>query len=136
LSKAIAARLRWVAWLDLIVTGLFVIPSVAVTVIALLMGLEVELFGSARVAPLPAPPWSIFISLMGVLGVLWATARLIVMDDRLCLLDAVARMVVAALILYGLIKLNLPLIFTAFIVTEFLGTVATALLWRRSTKTI
>jgi hypothetical protein len=131
LTPSIAPHVRWVAWLDLIVTGAFVIPSIATGVIALLLDLELGLFGPERVTALPVTPWSIFISLMGILGVVWALARLIVEDDRLCLIDAIARMFVAGLIIFGLIAMNLPWVFIAFIVTELLGTVATLTLWRR-----
>jgi hypothetical protein len=131
LSSTIAPRLRWVAWLDLVVTGLFVFPAIAHGVIALLLDVELGLFGPGRVVPLPVAPWSIFISLMGILGVVWASARLIVEDDRLCLIDAAARMIVASLIVYGLLLMSLPWVFVGFILTELLGTVATAILWRQ-----
>ena len=112
-------------------TGAFVVPSLALAIIALLLDLELNLFGPGRVTALPAHPWSIFISLMGILGVVWAIARLVVEDDRLCLIDAVARMCVAGLIIFGLVAMNLPVVFIGFIVTELVGTIATLALWRR-----
>jgi hypothetical protein len=134
LTPRFAPHVRWVAWLDLIVTGAFVLPSIATGVIALLLDLELSFFGPGRVTALPTAPWSIFISLMGLLGVVWAIARLIVEDDRLCLIDAVARMFVAGLIIFGLIAMNLPWIFFAFILTELVGTIATLILWRRDER--
>jgi hypothetical protein len=86
------------------------------------------------VTALSIAPWSIFISLMGLLGVVWAMARLIVEDDRLCLIDAIARMFVAGLIIFGLIAMNLPWVFFAFILTELVGTIATLTLWRRKER--
>ncbi len=128
----IAPKLRWVAWLDLAVTGVFLFPPLAMMVIKVLLLVEQHVFGDARLALLPSLPWSIFISLMGILGVVWALARLIVSDDRLCQIDAIARLGVATLIAYGLFAMALPWVFAAFIATELLGTVATYIMWSRS----
>jgi hypothetical protein len=114
------------------VTGVFVLPPIATGVVGVLLTLESRMFGAERVAMMPAPPWSIFISLMGILGVVWALARLIVMDDRLCQIDAIARVFVALLIAWGLFAIELPWVFAAFIATELLGTAATAIVWKRS----
>jgi hypothetical protein len=127
-----AHKLRWIAWFDLCVTALFALPFVAMLVIGMLLKLEATLFGPARAVVVPDAPWSIFISIMGVLGVMWAIARLVVEDDRLCLIDAVARLFVAALIGYGLIALSLPLVFAFFILSEVVGALVTWLQKRRA----
>ncbi len=122
-----AARLRWIAWFDLGLTALFILPAIAAAFLGALMALENALFGPARVLAMPDAPWFVFISLTGVLGVVWAIARLIVGDERLVLLDAFARLLVAGVILEALLFRGLPLVFGAFIVTELAGTVA---VWR------
>ncbi len=113
--------LRWIAWFDLAVTGAFALPFIAWPVLDILMQVEGALFGPARVQALPQAPWSLFVNLMGILGVVWALARLIVDDRRLVRLDAAGRVAVAVSILYGLWTLNLPLLFAAFVVTELGG---------------
>jgi hypothetical protein len=113
--------LRFIAWFDLIVTGVFALPFIAWPLLVLVMQGETALFGQARVHALPQAPWSLFVNLMGILGVIWALARLMVDDRRLVQLDAVGRVAVAVAILYGLFALNLPLLFAAFVVTELGG---------------
>jgi hypothetical protein len=125
----IAPRLRWVAVLDLILTAQFILPPVVAGLIGVLLRIEADVMGSERTLAMPDPAWMIFTSIMGILGVTWAAARLVVEDDRLCLIDAVARLCVAALIGYAMMVLSLPLVFGAFIVTEVIGTLATALAW-------
>jgi hypothetical protein len=70
---------------------------------------------------LPQAPWSLFINLMGVLGIVWAIARLVVEDWRLIKIDAAGRIAVAIFIVYGLAVLNLPLLFGAFVISELGG---------------
>jgi hypothetical protein len=110
-----------IAWFDLCVTGVFALPFIAWPLLVLVMQGETALFGPARVHALPQAPWSLFVNLMGILGVIWALARLIVADRRLVQLDAAGRVAVAAAIIYGLLALNLPLLFAAFVMTELGG---------------
>jgi hypothetical protein len=126
----IGRHVRWIAWLDLAVTSLFIFPAVASAFLALLMTLESAVFGPARVMAAPAASWFIFVSLTGILGVVWAVARLITNDDRLVLLDAGARVAVAALLLEALFFRSLPLVFGAFVATELIGSVVVGALWR------
>lgn len=127
-----ARSLRWIAWFDLAVTGLFALPFIAWPALSLLMEAEASLFGPARVHALPAAPWSLFVNLMGMLGVLWATARLIVEDRRLWLLDAGGRIVVGLAIIYGLWALGLPWLFAGFVLTEFGGALWTFVACRQN----
>jgi hypothetical protein len=129
----IAPKLRWIAWFDLFVTALFVLPAIAQAVLGALLSVESLVFGLARVGALPTQPWSVFVSLMGVLGVVWAIARLIVLDDRLCWIDAIARIIVALILVQALLFTGLPHVFWGFVGTELLGSVFTLLAVRRAT---
>jgi hypothetical protein len=132
LSAQIAPKLRWIAWFDLAVTALFIFPPVAAAFLGSLLQMERHAFGPARALPLPAAPWFLFISLTGVLGVVWAAARLITNDDRLVMLDACARLGVATLLVHALFFGGLPLVFVAFIGTELFGSVATWFVLRKT----
>jgi hypothetical protein len=112
---------RWIAWFDLVVTGAFALPFVAWPLIDIVMQAEGAMFGPTRVHALPQAPWSLFINLMGVLGIVWAIARLVVEDWRLIKIDAAGRIAVAIFIVYGLAVLNLPLLFGAFVISELGG---------------
>jgi hypothetical protein len=120
-----------IAWFDLGVTALFILPPVAALLLSVLMGLEQQLFGPARVSALPAAQWFIFMSLMGILGVVWAVARLWLNDDRLWYLDAMARCVVALMLVQAIVFSGLPLVFGAFVATELIGAAWVWLVARR-----
>lgn len=119
-SPALARTVRLWALVDGAVTGLFVLPPVATQVVSLLFAIDRELGGSLDAPPV-AGLLGFFISLAGVLGVLWAIARWLAPEARLCRLDAGARLYVAALIIYFVAQTGAPRVLLLFVVTEVAG---------------
>lgn len=64
-----------------------------------------------------------FVNIMGVLGVIWAIARLTNPTEELARLDALGRMVVAALIIHAITWGATPVLWL-FVMTELAGSVA------------
>ena len=115
--------IRSFAALDLVVTAPFATPLTAPALLALFYRLDDQLGGPTASAPeLPAIAW-FFVHLAGILGVLWAVARLWMPDVRLARLDAVGRGVVAALLLVGIAGGALPRVLLVFAATELAGTI-------------
>lgn len=61
-----------------------------------------------------------FVHIMGVLGVIWATARLHIPSPFLARTDALARLAVAALIVYAMAEGTTPVLWL-FVATEIGG---------------
>lgn len=64
-----------------------------------------------------------FVNIMGVLGVIWAIARLTIPTEELARLDALGRIVVAALIIHAITWGATPVLWL-FVMTELAGSVA------------
>ena len=119
--------MRGWAFLDLVVTGMLALPVVSSAFIALLYGLEGAVFGP-REAPPFAPVQLFFVNLAGVLGVLWALARIFEGTRFLALCDTAGRCVVAAWIGLALVaEPGAPRILLLFVATELLGAVHQAI---------
>ncbi|MFZ3033467.1 MAG: hypothetical protein WA138_05595 [Parvibaculum sp.] len=70
-----------------------------------------------------------FVNIMGILGVIWALARIGSPNEDLSRLDALGRLIVAALIIHAITWGATPLLW-AFVGTELIGS---ALQYRRRT---
>lgn len=115
--------IRAVAWGDLAVTLPFAIPFIAEAVIALIYGIDRGLGFATPAIFFEAGPFGLmFVHIMGVLGVVWALARLRLPRPELARIDAVARLVVAALIIYVITAGATPVLWL-FVATEIGGSV-------------
>lgn len=110
------------AVLDLVVTGILAVQPLAQVFLAVLYGLDASLGGDARAPGFETIHW-IFVSLAGVLGVLWALARIVEPTRFLITCDTVGRCVVGALFLYSLVIPDdpAPRPLWLFVATELLG---------------
>ncbi|MFN4354946.1 hypothetical protein [Parvibaculum sp.] len=112
---------KGVAGLDLAVTLPFALPFIAdllIVGIYLLDGLAG--FGTPALYFEAGPFGMMFVHIMGVLGVVWALARLRAPSAELARMDAVARLVVAALIVYAIVLGATPVLWL-FVLTEIGG---------------
>ncbi|MCF8469898.1 MAG: hypothetical protein K9G30_03865 [Parvibaculum sp.] len=116
--------IRGSAWCDLAITLPFALPFVAGVVITLLQEADRWLgLGTSAMTFVTGPLTMMFIHIMGVLGVVWAIARLCLPVPLLSRMDAIARIVVTALILHAMTEGATPLLWF-FIATEVLGSAA------------
>lgn len=116
--------IRGTAWCDLAITLPFALPFVAGPVIALLREADKWLgLGTPAMTFEMGPLAMMFIHIMGVLGVVWAIARLCLPVALLSRIDAIARLVVTALIFHAMIGGATPLLWL-FAATEMLGSAA------------
>lgn len=123
------AIIRGFAWLDFAVTLPFALPFVSDAAIGLVYRLDAAL-GFSTVPIGFGPMQMMFVNIMGVLGVVWAAARLREPSETLARFDGLGRVMVAALILHA-INLGASPVLAGFIITELAGSVA-QLLGRRS----
>ena len=112
--------IRGWALLDLVVTALFALPPLAVVFIKLLYALNGLAGGSPAGPSFDAVHW-FFTCLAGALGVAWAIARLMEPVRTLGLIDAFARLWVAALIGWFVFSRGAPVVLLAFLATELGG---------------
>jgi len=113
--------IRGCAAFDLVVTGLLAVPPTAALFVDALYALD-GWFGGEAVAPAFAAVQWMFVHIAGVLGVLWALARLVQPTRFLGLADAAGRGVVGGLILWHVVAGGAPVVLLAFVATEWLGT--------------
>lgn len=116
------AIIRGFAWLDLAVTLPFAIPFVAEATIAFIYRIDAAM-GFATPPGAFGPAQMMFVHIMGVLGVVWALARLQSPGETLARLDGLGRVMVAALILHA-INWGASPILGLFIATELAGSIA------------
>ncbi len=125
--------IRGWALLDLVVTALFALPPLAVAFVKLLYALNGLAGGSTASPPFDALHW-FFACLAGALGVAWAIARLMEPVRALGLIDAFARLWVAALIAWFVFSRGAPVVLLAFLVTELGGAFHQAWALRRPAR--
>lgn len=120
---------RGFAAFDLVVTAVLAVPRSASWLIGVLFGLN-HLFGGVGDAPpFVALHW-FFVNLAGILGMLWAFARLLQPSRLLGSADAVARAWVSGLIVFHVFWGGAPGILLLFVLTELAGMFAQlAVLW-------
>lgn len=112
---------KGVAGFDLAVTLPFALPFIAEALIVgiyLLDGLMG--FGTPGLYFETGPFGMMFVHIMGVLGVVWAIARLRTPTAELARVDAIARLVVAVLIIYAIASGATPILWL-FVATEIGG---------------
>lgn len=114
--------IRGFAWLDFAITLPFALPIVAKTLIGLIYRIDAAL-GYGRPLPEFGALQMMFVHIMGVLGVIWALARLRDPSEALARMDALGRLVVAALIIHAITWGASPLLW-ALVATELAGSVA------------
>jgi hypothetical protein len=130
-QRALVRCVRACALFDLAVTGCLAFPLSAQAFIALLFAGDAALdLGSSRVEFHPLH-W-LFVHLAGVLGMLWAVARLRSPTLELALLDVAGRLVVAALILHATAAEGMTPLLHVFVATELVGAAAQYLAARRA----
>ncbi|MCE9650713.1 MAG: hypothetical protein K8R18_13920 [Parvibaculum sp.] len=122
--------IRAFAWLDFTVTLPFALPYVSHWLIALIYRVDMHL-GFASPLPSFDPVSLMFVNIMGVLGVVWALARIGNPTEDLARLDGLGRLVVAALIIHAITWGATPVLW-AFVATELAGSAAQLI--RRSAK--
>ena len=126
----LARIVRVVAGFDLLVTGCLAVPPFAHAFIRILFAGDAALdLGSLPVAFQPLH-W-LFVNLAGVLGVLWAVARLRTPTPELALLDVVGRLAVAAVILHATRAEGMTPLLHVLVGSELLGAAAQYLAVRR-----
>ena len=122
-AATLARVMRVCASFDLAVTGCLALPPLARVFLELLFAGDAALdLGSLRVEFHPLH-W-LFVNLAGVLGVLWALARLRGPTLELALLDVVGRLAVAALILHATQAEGMTPLLHVFVASELIGAVA------------
>lgn len=121
---AVLARIvRGFAGFDLAVTGCLAIPPLARVVLPrLVAGGAAPGLGSLHSEFLPLHV--LFVNLAGVLGVLWAIARLRTPTPELALLDVAGRLAVAALILHATASAGMTPLLHFFVGSEIAGAFA------------
>lgn len=129
-GDALARCVRGFAAFDLVVTFCLAFPPLARAVLPLLF-----VGGGPAFAPLAAgfePLHLLFVNLAGVLGVLWAVARLRTPSPALALLDVAGRFAVAALILHATSATGTPPVLHFFVASEIGGAFAQYWFLRRA----
>ena len=111
---------RALAAFDLVVTGCLAVPPFARGFLALLFGPNAPL-GSGSPPVAFEPLQLLFVHLAGVLGVLWALARLRAPTPELALLDVGGRFAVAALILHATAAAGMTPVLHFFVASEIGG---------------
>lgn len=115
--------LRAVAWADFAVTLPFALPFIADAMIVLIYGIDRGLdLGTPALLFEMGPLAMMFVHIMGVLGVIWALARLRNLSPDLARIDAFARIAVAVLIVYAMMEGATPVLWL-FVATEIAGSI-------------
>ncbi|HEX7777197.1 MAG TPA: hypothetical protein VF449_11795 [Parvibaculum sp.] len=114
--------IRGFAWLDLAITAPFVVPYLAEALISLIYRIDAALGYDTPLLEFGALQM-MFVNIMGVLGVIWALVRLRDPNEELARIDALGRLIVAALIIHAITWGATPLLW-AFVATELLGSLA------------
>ena len=114
------SAMKAAALLDLAITAPFAVPGLAGPLLALCYRLDATVFAAERAYTPPAPDWLLIASIMGILGVVWALARLQVPDLRLLWIDALARLVVAGVLVWFVAQ-GAARIFLTLVITEVGG---------------
>lgn len=115
------------AWLDLAITLPLAIPYVGEWVITLIYRLDYAL-GWYTGFPLLNPVSMLFIHVTGVLGIVWALARLHDPSEFNTRIDAIGRLAVSVLIMLAIYQGATPII-GLFLISELSGFLAERL-WR------
>lgn len=113
-AETLARSVRGFAAFDLVVTGCLAVPPFAHFFLQLL-------FAGAAPRVTFEPLQLLFVNLAGVLGVLWAIARLRAPTPELALLDVAGRFAVAALILHATARGGMTPLLHFFVATEIGG---------------
>ncbi|MGV8996827.1 MAG: hypothetical protein ACOH12_07775 [Parvibaculaceae bacterium] len=119
------------AWVDLAITLPFVQPTISYWLIGYIYHLDQQWMMLSHV-PVFDPLTLMFVNIMGVLGVTWAIARIRFPTEDLARLDALARMIVAALIIHAITWGATPILYV-FVFTEVMGS-AVQLVRKRKPK--
>ena len=123
---------RWIrtfAAIDLVLTAPLALPLFAVPFFDLLQWVDTTLGFETVWRTLDAFGW-LFVHLAGVLGVLWALARLATPTRFLAALDAAGRGLVTGLMLHAMRDGASP-VFALFVASELIGAIVQGLLVTR-----
>jgi len=130
-AVGLARIVRVIAGFDLVVTGCLAIPPFARACIGILFAGDAALDLGSLLVEFHPLHW-LFVNLAGVLGVLWAVARLRTPTAELALLDVVGRLAVAAVILHATGAEGMTPLLHVFVASELLGAAAQYLAVRRA----
>jgi hypothetical protein len=114
-----ARRIRAFAAFDLAITAVLALPPTATMFLDMILRLD-RMAGFDTPEPVWNPLWLFFVHLAGVLGVLWALARLSRPQADLARLDSAGRVAVAALLVWAIVGGATPVL-GLFVVTEVAG---------------
>jgi hypothetical protein len=114
---------RGFAVFDLLVTGLMALPPTAAVFVDVLYAVNGGLGGPAGPPQFQSVHW-MFVNVAGVLGVLWALARIVEPTRFLGLTDAAGRACAGGLIAWHILAGSAPVALFAFVFTEWLGAAA------------
>lgn len=123
MSTRARVTVRAVALFDLVVTGLLAFPVSGRGFVDLLYRLNGYFGGVSTSPPFDSVHW-LFVNLAGVLGVVWALARLLEPTRQLANLDTAGRLAVSILILWYVALGSAPGMSLVAVVTELAGAAA------------
>jgi hypothetical protein len=118
-----ATLVRGFAAFDLLVTAILVWPPAAQGFVNVLYRVN-GFFGGVSTPPFFDSIQLFFVGLAGVLGVLWALARLVTPTTLFARLDAGGRVLVSLLILFFVFAGSAPALLLLFVATELAGAIA------------
>lgn len=107
------------AWVDFAITLPFALPAISYWLLGFIYHLD-QRFALNSPVPTFDPVSMMFVNIMGVLGVIWALARIGNPREELARLDALGRLAVAALIIHAITWGATPLLWL-FVGTEIIG---------------
>ena len=123
--------IRGVALLDMAITLPFALPLIATELITIIYFIDRSLgFGTPPTMFDMGPLAILFVHIMGVLGVVWALARLWLTSPLLARIDAIARLAVTALIVSAIAQGATPVLWL-FVLTEIGGSAIQFMTLRR-----
>lgn len=122
------APARFWAFFDLAVTSVLAVPPLARILIESVYAISGRPFPGFENGEL------FFVCLSGIIGVVWAVARIQVEDPRLTRIDIVGRLIVAVLILGFLYVEQVPQLLWLFVGTELAGAAHQALAARETDR--
>jgi hypothetical protein len=122
LSPHATFLVRALAGFDLVVTGALALPVTGHGFIELLYRVN-GFLGGVSAPPYFDPIHWLFVSLAGVLGVLWALGRILEPTPLLAHLDSAGRVAVALWILRYVVASSAPGVLLAFVGTELVGAI-------------
>ncbi len=131
-SQKLIARL---AMIDLVLVGPMAIPPVALLVLSIFGDLD-AMIGLESPLGMMTPLGLIFMNIVGILAAVWSIIRIRETSRLNTLLDTIARIGVALILVYGVSQIGLSLMFGLFLVTEIGGAALQAMALMRDKQAV